>query len=216
MAEDTYEQFKRQQQGVAGPETRRLVRRFRVPFASDPAVVGRRPSVTTSELGRIQRSAPIREPKEFQDYTVFKATMCEFAEELKTEIRDQHQQTRAEVQITRHQVLAAVKSSPIEYIKLACEFVTLFMLFSLAVRFALKVELVNPAFAIFMLFACAVYWGMASLKQRSERKAHLQTNEHLETLADSRNCRWIPASCCLFTEPLHADHAQGSQTSPAR
>jgi hypothetical protein len=44
-------------------------------------------------------------------------------------------------------------------------------LFSLAVRFLLKIELVNTAFAVFMLFALGLYWMMAWVKQRSPHRS---------------------------------------------
>jgi hypothetical protein len=103
------------------------------------------------------------------DYTDFRAAFAPAIEEIKTEIRGQHAQTRAEIQATRADVLAAVKASPSQYVKLVCEFGGLFLLFSLAVRFILKIELVNTAFAVFMLCCLAVYWFMAHLKQRSEK-----------------------------------------------
>ncbi len=132
---------------------------------SDPAPP-RGEFVSTGRRDFVKRRPPAPE-----DYSAFKATLAIFAEDIKLEIRDQHQQTRADVQTVRHDVLAAVKASPAEYVKLLCEFASLFLLFSLVVRFTLKIELVNPAFAVFMLFACALYWSMASLKQRSEKRS---------------------------------------------
>lgn len=105
------------------------------------------------------------------DYSVFKATITSAVEEIKSEISQQHELTRADVQSVRRDVLDAVKSSPSEYIKLMSEFGSLFLVFALVVRFALKIELVNTAFCVFMLFACGLSWGMATLKQRSDKKA---------------------------------------------
>jgi len=115
------------------------------------------------------------------DYASFKASLealkqemqeqhKETRERVQHEIRDQHRQTREEVHATSRDVLAAVKASPAEYINLLCEFGGLFLVFALAVRFVLKVELVNTAFAVFMLFALGVYWTMAKVKLRSSRK----------------------------------------------
>ena len=110
-----------------------------------------------------------------QDYTAFKThfetKLNQAVENLTSEIRGQHVHTRAEVRAVRLDVLAAVTASPAEFLKLFSELAVVFLLFAIVVRFALKVELVNTAFAIFMLFACALYWCMASLKQRSERMA---------------------------------------------
>lgn len=110
------------------------------------------------------------------DYKVFKATIASAVEEIKLEIHDQHQQTRAEVQTVGRDVLAAVKASPAESVKLVCEFGSLALLFALAVRFALKIELVNTAFALFMLTVFALYWIMAKVKQRSEKRAEKNEN----------------------------------------
>lgn len=62
-------------------------------------------------------------------------------------------------------------SSPAEYLKLICEFGSLAILFALAVRFVLKIELVNTGFALFVLFSLAFYWLMAKQKQASEKRA---------------------------------------------
>jgi hypothetical protein len=106
------------------------------------------------------------------DYTTFKAAFASAVEELKQEIREQHEQTRAQIQTVRRDVLDAIKASPAEYVKLACEFVALFLVFSLAVRFILKIELVNTVFALFLLTALAVYWAMARWKQESDERNH--------------------------------------------
>jgi len=103
------------------------------------------------------------------DYTGFKAQITSAVEELKLEIRGQHEQTRAEVRDVKLEFIKAVKASPARYMKSVCEFGALFMLFALAVRFALHIELVNTAFAIFMLLAFGVYWTMAHVKQESEK-----------------------------------------------
>ena len=120
---------------------------------------------------KVYRTLRRRPSRPGEDYSAFKATIASAVAEIKLEIHDQHQQTRAEVQTVRRDVLAAVKASPAEYLKLVSEFGALFLLFALVVRFILKIELVNTAFAVFMLFACILYWSMANLKQRSEKRA---------------------------------------------
>jgi len=112
----------------------------------------------------------VRRRRSEEDYSAFKAALAPEFEAIKLQIRLQHEQTRAEVQTTRADVLAAVKASPAEYVKLACEFGALFFLLSLAIRFTLKIELVNPGFALFMLFCLAVYWSMARLKEASDKR----------------------------------------------
>jgi hypothetical protein len=104
------------------------------------------------------------------DYGVYKTTLASAVEEIKVAMHAQHEQTRAEVQLVRHDVLAAIKASPAEYLKLISEFGSVFLIFCLAIRFTLKLELVNTGFALFMLASFAVYWLMARLKQRSDRK----------------------------------------------
>jgi hypothetical protein len=121
---------------------------------------------------KAMRTRHRRPPGPGVDYVTFKATIASAVEEIKLEIHDQHRQTRAEVQTVRRDVLAAVKASPAEYVELLCEFGAIFLLFSLAVRFTLKIELVNTAFALFMLPALALYWAMARLKQASEKRGH--------------------------------------------
>jgi len=79
--------------------------------------------------------------------------------------------------MVRQDVLAAVRASPAQYVKLVCEFSALFLLFCLALRFILKIELVNTAFAAFMLLACTVYWAMARLKEHSDKSDH-ETHQH--------------------------------------
>jgi len=122
-------------------------------------------------LGKTIRDVP--------DYSSFKVTVesaVESAvEKLKLEMALQHEQTRAEVQTVRRDVLAAIKESPAAYLKLVCEFGSLFLLFSLAVRFILKIELVNTGFALFMLAAFIVYWAMARLKEESDKRKRENT-----------------------------------------
>jgi hypothetical protein len=160
-SEEVYREFKADRQGDIGRPVKMVG--FRV---SRQVVRRRRDFAMTGGLDFEKRHSPAPE-----DYSGFKATMASFAEEIKLEIRDQHHQTRAEIQTVRHDVLEAVKASPAEYVKLLCELGSLFLVFSLVVRFALKIELVNPAFAVFMLFACALYWSMANVKQRSEKRS---------------------------------------------
>jgi len=148
MAEDTIRQYDEGE----GTTQEKLRRPFRHSEALKP---------------RGSRRMLHRRPPEPMDYGTFKATFASAVAEIKLEIRDQHQQTRVEVQTVRRDVLAAVKASPTEYVKLACEFGILFLLFALAVRFVLQIELVNTAFALFMLPSLAVYWAMAQLKQHS-------------------------------------------------
>ena len=91
------------------------------------------------------------------------------AEDIKREVERNHDLTRAAVQNASVDVLAAIKTSPAAYLKLICEFGSLFLLFSLAIRFVLKIELVNTSFSIFMLAAFLVYWAMVELNQRQQR-----------------------------------------------
>ena len=157
MTEDVYREFKKEEgaPGVAGA-ARRAAPSF-----------GRRivPRHGTFRVGkRIVRSGPTTAP-DYLDFKTFSVAM----EEMKTEVRNQHHQTRAEVRATRGDILHAIRSSPAECLKLISEFGSLFLLFSLAIRFALHIELVNPAFAVFMLVAFALYWGMAQLKQKDQK-----------------------------------------------
>lgn len=161
MAEDAYVRYK-EEQGNVGSAVRRAVR----PSSPARAVASRRIVV---RRGRPERMVV--------DYVAYKETIASAVDELKLEIRDQHQRTRSEVQTARRDMLAAVKASPAEYVKLVCEFGSLFLFFSLAVRFLLRIELVNTAFALFMLLAFAVYWAMARVKQASEKHRHEGPNE---------------------------------------
>ncbi|MGO9777675.1 MAG: hypothetical protein ACLQGT_05455 [Terracidiphilus sp.] len=137
-------------------------------------VQGRRPIAS-------RRTRDIRyAPKGAEDYSAIKATFAA-VQELKSEIRSQHDQTRAvlnnqheqvtgRVEASRRDILNAIKASPAECLKLFCEFGSLFLLFALALRLGLGIDLVNPAFSVFMLFALALYWGMAQLKQRNQKR----------------------------------------------
>ena len=116
-----------------------------------------------------------RPPRPQVDYAEYKMTLAAAVEEIKLEVKVQHEQTRAEVRASRRDVLDAIKDSPVEYIKILCEFGALFLAFSLAIHFILKIELVNPTFAVFMLIACGVYWGMARLKERSDKNRSEKT-----------------------------------------
>lgn len=69
------------------------------------------------------------------EYAQWKASLSVAVDEIKSEIRTQHQQTRGEVENSKRDVLAAIKSSPAAYVKLMCEFGVLALLFALAVRF---------------------------------------------------------------------------------
>jgi hypothetical protein len=135
--------------------------------------VERNPRILRRRKVRVVRSSRI-DPE--ADYRVYKTTLASAVEDIKVAMHAQHEQTRAEVQIVRHDVLAAIKASPAEYLKLISEFGSIFLLFSLAIRFTLKIELVNTAFALFMLVALAIYWAMARLKEASDRRLH-QTNQ---------------------------------------
>ncbi len=158
---DAYREVKLDQQDNiirrANPRTFRVANRtlFRSEF------------VVTGERKVVKRRSQPRE-----DYSAFKATMAGFAEDIKLAMLSQHQQTRQEVRQSRHDILAAIKSSPVEYIKLMSEFGMLLLLFALLVRFALKIELVNTGFALFMLFSLGFYWLMAWRKQASEKRGN--------------------------------------------
>lgn len=132
-----------------------------------PAITTPRPAFRARPSG--MRIVGFRLPKPETDYAEYKTTLAAAVEEIKVEMRAQHQLTRAEVQTVRRDVLTAIKESPVEYLKLVCEFGSLFLLFSVAIRFTLKIELVNTGFALFMLAAFAVYWSMARLKQHSDK-----------------------------------------------
>lgn len=156
MAEEEYPEYK-EVQGPAITTPRRLPFRLAV-----------RP-------GGGVRIVRYRSPKPQADYAEYKTTLAAVAEEIKIEIRAQHQQTRAEVQTVKHDVLAAIKASPVEYLKLLCEFGSLFLLFSLAIRFLLKIELVNTGFALFMLAALVIYWAMVRVKESSDKRRRQNT-----------------------------------------
>jgi Flp pilus assembly protein TadB len=132
------------------------VRQFRIPQRSGSVVLRDRyrTAESASEL----------------DYMQMKVDMRSMFDELKDEMQSQHERTRAEVRTARNEILAAVKSSPAAFIELACEIGFVLLLFSLVVRFTLNLELVNTAFAIFMLFTLTLYWSMARLKRHSQKR----------------------------------------------
>jgi hypothetical protein len=194
MADDTYKKYKEQQgedtsmSGTRIPtrlvvreersEDGKIIRRLVRVARSDRDIASRRRLRPTPSIppGAAGQTAAMQ-----LDYTSFKAGLEELklemreqhrqaTEGVRAEIQDQHRQTRVEVQTASRNVLAAVKASPAEYINLLCEFGGLFLVFALAVRVTLKIELVNAAFAVFMLFALGVYWTMAKVKRRSSEK----------------------------------------------
>jgi hypothetical protein len=145
MADEAYKEFKEEQKaGTVLPITGRIVFQSR------------------------------RRRREMGDYSRFKATvetaMESAVEELKQEINAQHERTREAVQTSKRDLLSAIKASPVESIKLMSEFGSLFLLFALAIRFTLGIELVNTGFSLFMLVAFAVYWLMARLKEWTRRR----------------------------------------------
>lgn len=137
-------------------------------FKEEQKVVSVLP-VTGGRVFRVRLRGPIRETP---DYSRFKATiesaMESAVERLKVEIAVQHEQTRAEVRASRRDVLGAIKESPVEYVKILCEFGAVFLAFCLMIDFTLKIQLVNTTFAVFMLIACGLYWSMARLKQNQK------------------------------------------------
>src|SRR5882672_11198918 len=143
MADDTYSEFKEEQKVV---------------------------TVLPVTGGRVFRYRFRRQPPP-PTYSEFKATveiaLQSAVETIKQEMATQHEQTRAEVRASRKDVLAAIKESPVEYVKILAEFGATFLIFCLALHLLLKIELVNTTFAVIMLIACVVYWGMARLKERS-------------------------------------------------
>ena len=143
-----------------------------------PAIAGprRSPFRLPMRPGGGVRIFGYRTPQPQTDYAEYKTTLAAAVEEIKVEMRVQHQQTRAEVQTVKHDVLAAIKASPVEYLKLLCEFGSLFLLFSLAIRFLLRIELVNTGFAVFMLAALAIYWTMVRVKESSDKRRHQNTH----------------------------------------
>jgi hypothetical protein len=167
MAENDYREYKEEKGNIStGAAAERT-------FRAD-SVVPRRFAVRRP---RRLRNSSTAKP---EDYLALKATMTAFAQDITQEVRDQHVRTRAalhdqhhetrgEIQNTRRDLLDAVKSSPAQCLKLVSEFGSLFLIFSLLIRFALHIELVNPAFALFMLVAFALYWGMAQLKQGRQK-----------------------------------------------
>jgi hypothetical protein len=154
VARTTYRQFKRE----AATHTSR--RRFQTHDSADKIV----------ELMEAVRTRPQQAPQASAtlDYSTFKDSLASAIGEIKLEIQSQHEHTRLEVQTGTSKVVSAVKASPAAYVKTVCEFGALFLVLTLILRFALHIELVNPAFAVFALAALAVYWTMAHLKQKSD------------------------------------------------
>jgi hypothetical protein len=107
-------------------------------------------------------------------YDDFKAEIEAVREDIKQAVIAQGRDTREEICSSRQEILAAIKLAPTEYVKLMCELAALLFAFSLAIRFALGIELVKPAFAIFMLFSFSIYWLMAWTHQKSSAKRLLE------------------------------------------
>lgn len=153
MARTTYRQFKQ----------RAVARRSGRVFTNDTADK----IVELTEAARHGAPTTPSTPR-VVDYTAFKETLASAVGEIKLEIQSQHEHTRLEVQTGTFKVVSAVKASPAAYVKTVCEFGALFLILTLILRFALHIELVNPAFAVFALAALAVYWSMAHIKQKTD------------------------------------------------
>lgn len=134
---------------------------------STSTVLGRS-SVREATLPKSGRLRPrTRKP---EDYAVLKATISSAVAELKLEMEAQHQQTREVVKDAHREVLAAIKASPAAYVKIITEFGALFLGFALVLRVALKIELLNPIFAVFSLFSMMVYWFMAHVREKADKR----------------------------------------------
>lgn len=174
--EDVYRQFKEDPEGRASQRVRRA-RAAALPRADLSRLYDSYREFKTVDpipehpraVVRIRRRRGLSASRS-EEYVAWKANLTEAVDDLKSEIREQHKQTRKEVQHSRTDILAAIKSSPSEYVKLASEFGSVILLFALAVRFTLKIELVNTAFALFMLFSLGFYWLMAQAKQFFEKR----------------------------------------------
>ena len=184
MAEEIYWEHKEEASGLTASPTKQI------------GHVGSR-IPTNLARGRARRRGLIRvgrtRPVTSAEYVAVKDDIAAFFENFKVEMRQQHEQTRelardqhqegkaehrqtrAELCATRADILREIHSSPTKYLKLVSEFGSIFLVFSLVIRFALHIELLNPAFAIFMLCAFALYWCMASLKER-DRERTKRTN----------------------------------------
>jgi len=155
---------------VRGPLRPRLAREDNAVYPDTPWLVGRRGLVQLRYSPRRLREKSVTQRPSTLPYTEFKALIEMTTKQLQVEMRDQHEKTRAEVRVTREDILKAVRSSPAEYIRLGAELGMVICLFSLVLRYLLSIEIVRTPFAVFMLFAFAVYWLMAEVKARQGAK----------------------------------------------
>lgn len=89
------------------------------------------------------------------------------------EIRDQHIQTREhltkETTQVRHEILVALRENPAESLKLFSKFGVIAASFSLIVKAISGFAIINPLFAMFILFSSFAGWGMAVINQKTRR-----------------------------------------------
>jgi hypothetical protein len=126
---------------------------------SEEAWVGR--------TGATLRVTQHHHPLALQDYEKWKEVVQQARDVILKEMERQHQETRREIVLSRRDILNAVKSSPAEYVQVVSELGIAVCLFSLLLRWGLKIELINTPFAIFLSFSFAFYWLMAWLKKRA-------------------------------------------------
>lgn len=181
MPEDLYRQFKDDQNSIdpERPKPGALSNIGKMVLGSNDLGIPDRPKQMTIRVRDVRFRKVVARVGQSQrpvgsEYVIWKADLAAAVQDIKSEICEQHQLTRGEVQSSRRDILAAVKSSPAEYVKVLCEFGLVALVFALLVRITLKIELVNTAFALFMIFSLGFYWVMAQVKQASDKKRDRQ------------------------------------------
>ncbi len=106
---------------------------------------------------------------ELEPYPEFKAMLTEAVSVITSEVRREHALTRQEVNLSRKEVIDHIKASPSQYVQLVSEVGIVLCIFAILVHQILSVELINTAFALFMIFSFAVYWVMGWTKARKTK-----------------------------------------------
>jgi hypothetical protein len=131
--------------------------------------------VKTYRTSRSVQDIRTRNPR--VEYAEFKALMESSFERLQSEIREQHEETRSEVRLTRFEILATIRSSPSESVQVICELGLAVCAFCLLLRYLFSIEIVNTGFAFFGMFSLGVYWLMAYVKARQDRSRSSSVEE---------------------------------------
>jgi len=166
MAEDLY-RFSKPEDSMGVPN----------PGSQQPARSRARATTFVRVYSNTQATRGYRIKSAQVEYAEVKALMESNFEKLQMQIRQEHEETRNEVRLTRFEILATLRSSPAQSIQLICELGLALCAFAILLRYLFSIEIVNTRFAFFTLFSLGIYWLMAYVKARRENGAASSAEE---------------------------------------